>query len=97
MTPTGILLFVALLPYKYDGKGKKGLGLQGQKPLGQCYLSSAVHYPYWDLGHLGGDPYWDSSFVALLTNKYDGKGQKGLGLQGQKSLGQYYLGSAVHY
>ena len=28
------------------------------------------------LSHLGGDPYWDSSVVALLTNKYDGKGQK---------------------
>ena len=44
MTPTGILSFVALLTNKYDGKGQKGLGLQGQKPLGQYYLGSAVHY-----------------------------------------------------
>ena len=40
------------------------------------------------LGHLGGDPYWDSFSVALLTNQYNGKGQKGLGLQGQKPLHQ---------
>ena len=40
------------------------------------------------LGHLGGDPYWDSFSVALLTNQYNGKGQKGLGLQGQKPLRQ---------
>ena len=93
MTPTGILSFVSLLPYKYDGKGKKGLGLQGQKPLGQCYFGSAVHY--WAI--LAVTPTGILSFVALLTNKYDGKGQKGLGSQGQKPLGQYYLGSAVHY
>ena len=35
-TPTGILLVVALLANKYNGKG--------QKPLGQCYLCGAVHY-----------------------------------------------------
>ena len=88
MTPTGILSFVALLPYKYDGKGKKGLGLQGSMLSWQCCSL---------LGHLGVTPTGILSFVALLTNKYDGKGQKGLGLQGQKPLGQYYLGSAVHY
>ena len=60
---------------------------------GQCYLGSAVHY--WAI--LAVTPTGILSFVALLTNKYDGKGQKGLGLQGQKPLGQYYLGSAVHY
>ena len=70
VTPTGILSFVALLPYKYDGKGKKGLGLQGQKPLGQCYLGSAVHY--WAI--LAVTPTEILSFVALLTNKYNGKG-----------------------
>ena len=95
VTPTGILLFVALLTYKYNGKGQKGLGLQGQKPWVSGSMLS------WQccslLGHLGGGPYWDSFFVALLTNKYDGKGQKGLGSQGQKPLGQCYLGSAVHY
>ena len=64
-------------------KGKKGLGLQGQKPLGQCYLGSAVHYR----AILAVTPTGILSFVALLTNKYDGKGQKGLGLQGQKPLG----------
>ena len=37
------------------------------------------------------------SVVALLTNKYDGKGQKGTRSKGQKPLGQCYLGGAVHY
>ena len=37
------------------------------------------------------------SIVALLTNKYDGKGQKGTRSTGQKPLGQCYLGGAVHY
>ena len=37
------------------------------------------------------------SVVALLTNKYDGKGQKGTSSQGQKPLGQCYLGGVVHY
>ena len=44
VVPTGILSAVALLSNKYDGKGQKGLGSQGQKPLGQCYLGGAVHY-----------------------------------------------------
>ena len=44
MTPTGVVSVVALLTYKYDGKSQMGLGLQGQKPLGQCYLGGAVHY-----------------------------------------------------
>ena len=52
--------------------------------MGQCYLDGAVHY--WAI--LGGDPYWDSFSVALLTNQFNGKGQKGLGLQGQKPLHQ---------
>ena len=37
------------------------------------------------------------SVVALLTNKYDGKGQKGTRSSGQKPLGRCYLGGAVHY
>ena len=37
------------------------------------------------------------SAVALLSNKYDGKGQKGTRSKGQKPLGQCYLGGAVHY
>ena len=37
------------------------------------------------------------SVVALLTNKDDGKGQKGTRSKGQKPLGQCYLGGAVHY
>ena len=49
------------------------------------------------LGHLGGGPYWDLSVLALLTNKYDGKGQKGTRSKGQKPLGQCYLGGDVHY
>ena len=44
VTPTGILSVVALLTNNCDGKGQKGLGSQGQKPLGQCYLGCAVHY-----------------------------------------------------
>ena len=72
VVPTGILSVVALLPYKYDGKGRKGLGSQGQKPLGQCYLGRAVHY--WAI--LAMAPTGILSVVALLTNKYDGKGQK---------------------
>ena len=43
MAPTGILSVVALLTNKYDGKGQKGLGSQGQKPLDHCYLGGAVH------------------------------------------------------
>ena len=37
------------------------------------------------------------SVVALLPNKYNGKGQKGTSSQDQKPLGQCYLGGAVHY
>ena len=37
------------------------------------------------------------SFVALLTNKYNGKGKKSLGSHNQKLRGQCYLGGAVHY
>ena len=37
------------------------------------------------------------SIDALLTNKYNGKGQKGTSSQGRKPLGQCYLGVAVHY
>ena len=33
------------------------------------------------------------SVIALLTNNCDGKGQKG----SAKTLGQCYLGGAVHY
>ena len=44
MTPTGILSLVALLTNNCDGKGQKGSGSQGKKPLGQCYLGCAVHY-----------------------------------------------------
>ena len=51
--------------------------------MGQCYLGSAVHY-------------WAILAVALLTKKYDGKGQKVTSSQDQKPLGQCYLGSAVH-
>ena len=86
VTPTGILSVVALLTNKYKCKGQKGLGLQGQKPLGQwvkAILGGAVHY-------------WAMLAVALLTKKYDGKGQKGSSSQGQKPLGQCCLGSAVH-
>ena len=72
MTPTGIVSVVALLTNKYDGKGQKDLGLQGQKPLGQCYLGGAVHY----CAILAVAPTGTLSVVALLTNKYDGKGQK---------------------
>ena len=36
VAPTGILSIVALLTNKYNGKGQKSLGLQGQKPLHQC-------------------------------------------------------------
>ena len=43
MVPTGILSVVALLTNKYDGKGQKGPGSQGQKPLDHCYLGGAVH------------------------------------------------------
>ena len=93
MTPTGILSVVALLTNNCDGKGQKGSGSQGQKPLGQCYLGCAIHYQ----AILAVAPTGILSIVALLTNKYNGKGQKGLGLQGQKPLGQCYLGSAVHY
>ena len=53
------------------------------KALGQCYLGSAVHN--WVI--LAVTPTGIVSVVALLTNKYDGKGQMGLGLQGQKPLG----------
>ena len=49
------------------------------------------------LSHLGGGPYLESFIVALLPNKYDSKGQKGPRSQGQKPLGQCYLGGAVHY
>ena len=73
VVPTGILSAVALLSNKYDGKGQKGLGSQGQKPLGQCYLGGAVHY--WAI--LAVAPTRILSVVALLTNNYDGKGQKG--------------------
>ena len=93
MVPTGILSVVALLPSKSDGKGRNGLGSQGQKPLGQCYLGRAVHY--WAI--LAVAPTGILSVVALLTNKYDGKGQKGTRSSGQKPLGQCYLGGAVHY
>ena len=82
-TPTGIPLVVALLTNKYNGKGLKGLGLQGQTSMGQCYLGGAVHY-------------WAILAVTLLTKKYDGKGQKGTSSQEQKPLGQCYLRSAVH-
>ena len=51
--------------------------------MGQCYLGGVVHY-------------WAILAVALLTKKYDGKGQKGTSSQDQKPLGQCYLGSAVH-
>ena len=71
--PTDILSVVALLPYKSDGKGRKGLGSQGQKPLRQCYLARAVHY--WAI--LAVVPTGILSVVALLTYKCDGKGQKG--------------------
>ena len=74
----------SLLTNKYNGKGQKGLGLQGQKPLGQCYLGSAVHY--WAI--LAVTPTGILSVVALLTSTYDGKGQKGTSSQGQKPLGQ---------
>ena len=43
------------------------------------------------------DPTGILSVIALLTNNYDGKGQKGLGPKGQNPVGQCYLGSAVHY
>ena len=68
VVPTGILSVLALLPYKSDGKGRKGLGSQGQKPLGQCYLGRAVHY--WAI--LPVAPTGILSVVALLTNMYDG-------------------------
>ena len=73
VVPTRILSAVALLSNKYDGKGQKGLGSQGQKPLGQCYPGSAVHY--W--ANLAVAPTGTLSVVALLTNKYDGKSKKG--------------------
>ena len=58
MAPTGILSIVALLTNKYNGKGQKGLGLQGQKPLGQWV--TAVLAELFITEHLGGGPYWDS-------------------------------------
>ena len=73
MTPTGILSFVALLTKKYDGKGQRGLGSQGKKPLGQCCLGGAVNY--WAI--LAVAPTGILRVVALLTNKYDSRGQKG--------------------
>ena len=74
----------SLLTNKFNGKGQKGRGLQGQKPLGQCYLGSGVHY--WAI--LAVTPTGILSVVALLTSTYDGKGQKGTSSQGQKPLGQ---------
>ena len=68
VVPTGILSAVALLSNKYDGKGQKGLGSQGQKPLGQCYLGGAVHY--WAI--LAVAPTGILSVVALLTNRWQG-------------------------
>ena len=65
---------------KYNDKCQKGPGSQCQKPLGQCYLGSAVHY----LAILAVAPTGILSVVALLTNKYDGKGQKSPGSQGKK-------------
>ena len=44
VAPTGILSVAALLTNNCDGKGQKGSGLQGQKPLDQCYLGGAVHF-----------------------------------------------------
>ena len=43
VAPTGILSVAALLTNNFDGKGQKGSGLHGQKPLDQCYLGDAVH------------------------------------------------------
>ena len=68
-------------------------GIAGPNPLGQCYLGSAVHY--WAI--LAVAPTRFLPIVALLTNKYDGKDQKGLGSHGQNPEGQGYLGSAIHY
>ena len=58
---------------KYNGMGQKSRRSQGQQPLGQCYLGGAVHY--WAI--LAVAPTGILSVVALLTNKYDGKGKKG--------------------
>ena len=51
----------------------EGPGIAGPKApgsMGQNYLGGAVHY-------------WAILAVALLTKKYDGKGQKGTSSQGQ--------------
>ena len=78
------ILVVALLTKKYDS-GPEGHHFTGPEALGQCYLGSAVHN--WTI--LAVTPTGIHSVVALLTNKYNGKGQKGLGLKGQKPLGQW--------
>ena len=70
-------------------RAKKGTSSQGQKPLCQCYLGSAVHY----LAILAVAPSGILSDVALLTNKYDGVGPEGPRIAGPKAPG--LVGTAI--